>query len=397
MSKSASPETAPRLGLIGSRDSTATNTTHVDDAVRVVHIIDDDAALGAALSAGLAAHGFRTTFSSSADSGWTAAHRQYPDLILCDINMPGKNGHRLLDEIRRDDDLGSCPFVFMTGNPVYAQPRAAMDLGADDFLLKPFTLETLVSCVTARLRRSEICGHSEALLVKKLKESLRLGLPHEFFTPLTGIMGFAEMLVEDGDVMKPEETKEALNNILLSGRRLQRTLRNYLYALDRLAPDSETPFPVLSAISVTELLKRGAQAAAERHSRRDDLVLDIVGEPIAGGAHELTLLVEELTDNAFSFSRPRSIVRVRAGRVGQEYHLMVSDGGRGMTRLQIKNLGLFRQFERGKYEQQGLGVGLFIVQQVLRRFGGKLHFESIKDIGTTCHVILPIAAEPPAA
>jgi len=393
MTKSTPTDSTLRPGPSHSRDSSATNSTHVEDAVRMVHIIDDDAALGAALSAGLAAHGFRTTFSSSADSGWTAAHRNYPDLILCDINMPGKNGHRLLDEIRRDDDLGSCPFVFMTGNPIFAQPRAAMDMGADDFLLKPFTLETLVSCVTARLRRNEICSQGEALLIKKLKESLRRGLPHEFFTPLTGIMGFAEMLAEDGDTMKPEEQKEALNNILLSGRRLQRTLRNYLYALDRLAPDSATPFPVLSSATVSQLLQKGAQVASARHVRQGDLVLDITGEPIAGGAHELTLLIEELTDNAFSFSQPRSIVRVRAGRVGQEFHLMVSDGGRGMTRQQIKALGLFRQFERGKYEQQGLGVGLFIVQQVLRRFGGTLHFESIKGVGTTCHVILPIATE----
>ncbi len=373
---------------------TPVNSHHVDDAIRLIHIIDDDAALGAALSAGLEAHGYRVNFSSSVDRGWAAAHQQNPDLILCDINMPGKNGHRLLQELRQDPELGNCPFIFMTGNPYFADPRIAMNLGADDFLLKPFSLDTLVACVSARLKRSDIAGSVEAGLVEHLRKGLSRSLPHEFFTPLTGIMGFAEMLDQDGDLMNRAEQKEALRNILMSGRRLQRTLRNYLYALDRLTPDSGVPFPVLSAASVTQIMQHAAQSAADRHGRRSDLVSGIAGEAIAGGAHELTLLVEEVVDNAFSFSSPETTVEVRASRVGPEFHLMVRDRGRGMTRAQIKSLGLFRQFERSKYEQQGLGVGLFIAHQVLRRFGGKIHFESTKGEGTSCHISLPIAVDP---
>ena len=368
-------------------------STHVGGEIRLIHIIDDDEKIGAALSAGLEAHGFRTTFSQTAAAGLAAAHQQYPDLILCDINMPGKNGHEMLEDLRRDEALANCPFVFMTGNPLFSQPRTGMDLGADDFLLKPFSLDTLVACINARLKRSDISGQGEAALVKSLRDGLRRGLPHEFFTPLTGIIGFAEMLEQEGDLMKPEECREALRNILLSGRRLQRTLRNYIYAVDRLAPDSVSPFPVLSALSVTQLFQQGARAAAERHQRAVDLALEINATPIAGSAHELSLMVEELVDNAFSFSRPRTIVRVQATRVEDELHVTVTDSGRGMTRQQLKSLGLFRQFERQKYEQQGLGVGLFIAHQAVRRTGGLMRFESVKDVGTTCHVILPVAQE----
>jgi len=385
--------TKPPANTVDREIGVPNNSHHVDDAIRLIHIIDDDSALGAALSAGLEAHGYRVNFSNSAEAGWAAAHEENPDLILCDINMPGKNGHRLLQELRQDQELGNCPFIFMTGNPYYADPRVAMNLGADDFLLKPFSLDTLVACVSARLRRSDIAGHVEAGLVEHLKNGLRRSLPHEFFTPLTGIMGFAEMLDQDGDQMNRTEQKEALRNILLSSRRLQRTLRNYLYALDRLIPDSHAPFPVISTAAVTQIMQHAAQSAAERHGRRGDLVAGISGEAITGGAHELTLLVEELVDNAFSFSAPETTVEVRAARVGDELHLMVRDHGRGMTRAQIKSLGLFRQFERNKYEQQGLGVGLFIAHQVLRRFGGKIHFESTKGEGTTCHVSLPIALD----
>jgi len=369
--------------------------THVTAAVRLILIVDDDDRLGQALIAGLEAAGYRALFSNNVDAALASARTELPDLVLCDINMPGKSGLRLLEELRGDPELANCPFVFMTGNPRYAEPRASMDLGADDFLLKPFSMDALVACVSARLRRSAISGHDEMVLVKDLRAGLRRALPHEFFTPLTGIIGFAEMLQQEGDLMKPEECRDALQNILHGGRRLQRTLRNYIYAVDRFSPDSASPFPVLGAESVAQFIRQGAMAAAERHNRVADLQLDITGGALAASAREISLLVEELTDNAFSFSRPKSAVQVHARCGETELEITVSDRGRGMTRQQLKALGLFRQFERSKYEQQGLGVGLFIVQQAVRRLGGRLRFESTKECGTTCQAFVPVARDGP--
>ena len=61
-----------------------------------------------------------------------------------------------LRDIREDPELADSPFVLMTGKPKYGNQRAAMDLGADDFLLKPFSLPALISCVDARLKRAAI-------------------------------------------------------------------------------------------------------------------------------------------------------------------------------------------------------------------------------------------------
>lgn len=376
----------------GSRHKDQPNTdTHVDDAVRWVHIIDDDPALGNALSAGLKAHGYHTTFSCNADTAWTFVHEKLPDLILCDINMPGKNGYHFLDDIRADPELASCPFVFMTGNPMFAQSRTAMDRGADDFLLKPFTLNALVACISARLRRKDITGQNEAALVRELRNTLHRGLSHEFFTPLTGILGFAEMLEQESGKMSSAEVKAGVHNILLSGRRLHRTLRNYLYALDRLDPDSFAPFSVLAPGTVVQLVQQGALLAAERHGRKADLMLDVAGASIQGEAQEISILVEELVENALGFSKPDTPVRVKAQRSGPDWRLTVEDSGRGMNHQQLKNLGLFRQFDHDKFKQPGLGVGLFIVRQILRRNRGSLHIESNPGAGTVCEVTLPVS------
>ncbi len=106
------------------------------------------------------------------------------------------------------------------------------------------------------------------------------------------------------------------------------------------------------------------------------------------------MLSEELVENALAYSKPGSPVKITAGRIGSEWQLTVQDSGRGMNRQQLKNLGLFRQFEHAKYQQPGLGVGLFIVRQIVRRSAGRVHIESALGTGTTCQVRLPIAITP---
>jgi signal transduction histidine kinase len=390
-SNSKPPLSVPRPP---SHPPTVTDQSGARDRLYSVQIIDDDAPLGAALTAGLEACGYRTLFSSSAAEGWTVARTQHPDLILCDINMPGKNGHRFLDDIRADPTLANCQFVFMTGNTVFAHPRAGMNLGADDFLLKPFTLEALRACISARLRRREISQQQEAIIVNELRATLHKSMPHEFFTPLNGILGYAEMLDQDLTTMAPKEMRASVQGILLSGRRLHRTLRNYLFTLDRLNPDSGVPFPVLSSATVLQLFERAARAALDRHpDRRADLTLELAPTSLPGGPQELTLLVEELADNAFSFSKPGTPVRLGAQRHGAELQVTVTDCGRGMTAHQLKTIGAFRQFERPTFEQQGLGLGLFIVRQIVRRLGGRLDITSLPGQGTTFVVSLPAYAE----
>src|SRR5690606_14302195 len=93
-----------------------------------IQIIEDDAPLAAALASGLEAHGFKTVCAASAATGWEQARANPPDVILCDINMPGRNGYQLLQDLRADPQLAGCQFVFMTGNTVYAHPRTGMEL-----------------------------------------------------------------------------------------------------------------------------------------------------------------------------------------------------------------------------------------------------------------------------
>ena len=253
----------------------------------------------------------------------------------------------------------------MTGDPSYANPRAGMELGADDFLLKPFSLGDLTRCVAARLKRAELSRHLESRIIEQLLGSLHSTLPHELFTPLAGVFGLTEMLEEELDDLSKEEIREILHDILKSARRLHRTLRNYLHIIELDSPSRAVPPNVLEAESVLQTALTGIKSAADRHLRTADVKTELVAERLRTSPTEFTALIEELVDNALSFSRKDSPVTVQLVIDGKWLRLTIRDEGRGMTPKQLQQLGLFQQHGRKKFEQQGLGLGLALARRIV--------------------------------
>jgi len=87
--------------------------------------------------------------------GLAAAREHRPDLILCDITMPGLDGHGLLRELRTDPLTAGTPVVFLTARGQKDNFRTGMNLGADDYLVKPVQVEELLQAIKTRLRRRE--------------------------------------------------------------------------------------------------------------------------------------------------------------------------------------------------------------------------------------------------
>ena len=80
-------------------------------------------------------------------TGVELAAETLPDLIVCDLNMPGMDGYEVLAALRRDPKLADIPLIFLTGQSQPSQVRQGMSLGADDYLTKPVDLADLLSAV----------------------------------------------------------------------------------------------------------------------------------------------------------------------------------------------------------------------------------------------------------
>jgi signal transduction histidine kinase len=144
--------------------------------------------------------------------------------------------------------------------------------------------------------------------------------------------------------------------------------------------------------SVRAVLEGQAERTAERHKRVGDMVLAVEdAQQVVIAQADLMKVVDELLDNAFKFSQPGSRVYVTGKPDAGSYVLTIEDEGRGISAADIQNIGAYMQFDRWFYEQQGMGLGLAIVDQLARLYDGSFSIQATNVPGTRAVVKLRIS------
>jgi DNA-binding response OmpR family regulator len=358
-------------------------------------VIEDEPAILENVVETLQLEGFEVRGAANGKVGVETAREYHPDLIICDIMMPELNGYGVLLALRSQPATEHIPFMFLTAKAEREDMRKGMELGADDYLMKPFTTTELLAAVEARLQRHTVIKKGVEQKLENLRQNITLALPHELRTPLTSIIGYSEMLLMDFDAMAAEQALSMVDTIYKSGMRLWRVAENYLaYAqLELLATDPGRQEAARAGQSVyaMEIIPYAVAKKAEQYTRDEDMRVDVSDVSIAISSESLGKIVDELVDNAIKFSQPGKPVSVVGRESDAHYLLTVSDFGRGMTPEQVESVGAYMQFERALHEQQGLGLGLVIAQRLTELYNGKLDIQSAVDQGTTVSVRLPLA------
>jgi signal transduction histidine kinase len=361
--------------------------------MKKILVIDDEEWLREMVRKALREKGFDVIQAENGEVGVDVARRELPDLILCDVNMEKLNGYLTLSALRDEPTTAAIPFILMTGLADNAGMRHGMELGADDYLPKPFAIEALYGAVEARLKKAQTLRQEAERKLTDLRDNISLMLPHELRTPLTGIVAFGEILASDAANLSPGEVAEMGQTIYESGQRLERLIENFLiYAqIELLGADSQkvsalrlkqTPLP---AKTIEDRARCQAQAA----KRENDLVLELAERSLPISKDYLAKIVDELVQNAFKFSEPGVPVRVSLGDLPNGVALTVTDRGGGFSTEHIGKIGAYMQFERKIREQQGLGLGLTIAKRLTELHGGTLAIQSERGSGTTVTVKFP--------
>jgi signal transduction histidine kinase len=359
--------------------------------MRTILLVDDDPQLRSMFGLALTRNGYRVIEADSGATGLAMARTHLPDLILSDIHMPGGDGSTLLQEIRRDPELRAKQVVLITGRPDLVTPRKGMEDGADDFLVKPVSLKALASCVEARFSRASVNWRVEDQLLADMRSAVPIQLPHEFFTPLAGIIGLMEIARSNFSSLTGKEVQEIHHDVYHSALRLHHTLRNYLLILDIQSFKPERLLSPLPARRAEECVHAGVNDALRLNGRRDDVKVHVQACSISVKPDDLGHIVEELVDNACKFSRQGTPVEVSLSGEGI---LTIVDQGRGLTSDEVSRIGAFQQFDRKKQEQQGLGLGLVLVQKLAALC--EATFSMTSEVGRGTRVEIAFSSAPPA-
>jgi len=361
--------------------------------MKKILVIDDEEWLREMIQLALQQKGFEVIEAANGADGIEVARKELPDLILCDINMGKVDGYLTLSSLRNEAPTAAIPFILMTGLADNAGMRHGMELGADDYLPKPFTTEGLYAAVDARLKKAQTIRDEAERKLAHLRDNISLMMPHEMRTPLNGILSNAELLAQSAATLKPGDVAEIGQEIHKSSERLARLIENFLiYAqLELVAADPQN----VNALRVgrtehpKELLKNQATAQATQAKRMPDLLFEVADIPLPIAEEYFSKIADELLQNAFKFSEAGSPVRVALAEAFNAVTLSVSDLGRGFTTEQIARIGAYMQFDRKLHEQQGLGLGLTIAKRLVELHGGKFSIMSNKESGTVISAKFP--------
>lgn len=124
--------------------------------MKKILVIEDDKNVRENIKTLLSEEGYIVYSASAGDEGIIIAKNEIPDLIVCDIMMHGKDGYAVLKELSKNSSTKSIPFIFLTAKVERSDLRYGMELGADDYLFKPFKSEELLKSIESRLRRVDV-------------------------------------------------------------------------------------------------------------------------------------------------------------------------------------------------------------------------------------------------
>jgi len=358
-----------------------------------VLVIDDDESYRQMVSSILKQSGFAVLDANNGNQGIELAQTHAFDLVICDVMMENLDGFGVLDRLRMDPATNTIPFIFMTGLSDKESMRKGMTLGADDFLVKPFTGEVLLSAVEARLTKHQELSDEAERKLSQLRTSISLALPHELRTPLTAILGFSDILADEKGTLSQAEITYAGRAILRAGLGLRRVIENFLiYAqIEVIASDARKVESLRKSqlLHSSKLIEPLSRTKAESYKRLADLKLELSDSPVAMSGEYLTKILEELLDNAFKFSMAGTAVRLITSTKNGDFIVSIEDQGRGISAQQLADLGAYVQFERRFYEQKGTGLGLTIAKRLTELHGGEMGFELNEWGGTNVLVHLP--------
>ncbi|MGY6528338.1 MAG: ATP-binding response regulator [Cyanobacterium sp.] len=362
-------------------------------------VIDDDANIRDNIREILTTLDFQVITARNGEEGFNLIKQNSLDLIICDVTMPTMSGYELLEKIQKEENISSIPFIFLTANSDTGDMRKGMELGADDYLLKPFTIDSLIKAINTRLEKVARLKKQSIETLAELRHNISFALPHEINTPLNGINTSAQLLKDYHDSLDGEELQEIADLILHSAKRLTRLMQNFLlYAeLELITKDDDRVKQIReskdSESNISNTLISVGKEISSQYNRPSDLSIQVDSVMVKIAENNLDKICRELIDNAFKYSQPKHRVQITCQKVNNNWlKVSIFNQGKGMTREEVEKVGAYMQFQRRKYEQQGSGLGIAITQKMLEIYGGSLAINSIYQRETQVDVILPIVS-----
>jgi signal transduction histidine kinase len=354
--------------------------------MKKILVIEDEQVVRLNILKMLRSEGFEVLAAENGAVGVELAQSHLPDLVICDILMPELDGYGVLTALRQNSVTASVPFIFLTARAEHSDLRLGMNLGADDYLTKPFTRAELLGAITSRLKKSGTIEQFQSKIqelqqLSLLKDELIGTVTHDLRAPLANIQIILQMLPQ----LPSDEQRQRYMQILQAECSRELNLLNDLLDLQRLE-SSQVDLPS-EAIDLSLWIPNIVELFQVRVSdRQQRLVVHLNPNlpTLETNPEGISRVLQELLNNACKYTQPGGEIILR---VSCELPAEVNDTAvivfSVVNQAEIPAEALphiFDKFYRvpkgDPWKQGGTGLGLSLVKQLVQRLHGTIHLTS---------------------
>lgn len=356
----------------------------MNEQKQTILIVDDNVDTVELLRKRLRAEGYNTEEAYDGQEALEKISQNKPDLILLDIMMPKIDGYEVCRRLKSDEVNKFIPIIMLTAKSDVESKVKGLDIGADDYVPKPFDYRELLARIRSLLARKET---SEKLIEEERTEAVRKlidSLSHEIRNPIVSIGGFARKVYESlppGDPNKPY-----LMLIIQETERLEKLLKEILslkligIGFMEYVDPSKVVEEVLSEFE-KEIEEKGIEVETEFQTT----------SPLYIDREHLKIIVSNIIKNAIEAmdKSERKLLKVTISEVDGSVEIKISDTGKGIPKELIKKI--FEPFFTSKI--YGPGLGLTVALTIVQYYKGFISVESEIGKGSSFIVRIPVRSK----
>jgi two-component system, sensor histidine kinase and response regulator len=346
-------------------------------------IVDDNPDNVELLRRRLNSQGYDTAAAFDGEEALQAIPRESPDLLILDVMMPKMDGYEVLRRLKQDEEYRNLPVILLTAKKEIPDKLKGLDIGADDYITKPFNPQELVARVRSLLTlREEQERKSQDERLTALDQMVE-GVAHEIRNPVTAIGGFARRLYDrlpDGS-----QEKHYAEVIVNESKRLEQMVKQIVEA-------TVISIPSLRKRDINEVVNEALAACKEKLTEghiTTNIVLAADLPPLIMDAGNLRRVIAHLISNAINAMPDGGNLTIITSRRNNYGQIQVTDTGTGIPPKILPHI--FDPFFTTKIS--GPGLGLAMVHKIIKQHGGQISVETESNQGTTFSIILPLKEE----
>lgn len=370
----------------------------------VVLAVDDTPGNLRVLVEALGADGHEVLVATDGESAVETARYAQPDLILLDVMMPGMDGYETCAELKRHETTSRIPIIFMTALTETAEKVRAFEVGAVDYITKPFEHSELLARVTThltvgRLTRDLEKRNHQLEELNHLKNEFMGMAAHDVRNPLASVVACADLLDTIIESAPPEKIRTYVGQISAAARRINAIIENLL---DVNAIDSGQRHLEVTLHDLNEVARSVVDQNCFKAHQKD---LQIKFQPAAESALCLIdqsaaeQVLDNIISNAVKYSSPDREICVTISVGAKEVGVEVKDQGPGISKEDQGQM--FGKFQRLTAKPTGgepsTGLGLWIVKELTEAMQGTVTCRSKLGHGTTFVAAWPRSEKAAAA